>query len=57
MASKKISPPSGVDEILDELRSNTEKESSRSSENDVSIGNYKSNRPNRVNNKFNLSRP
>ena len=57
MASKKISPPSGVDEILDELRSNTEKESSRSSENDVSIGNYKSNRPNRVNNKFNLSIP
>lgn len=54
MASKKISPPSGVDEILDELRSNTEKESSRSSENDVSIGNYKSNR---VNNKFNLSIP
>lgn len=54
MASKKISPPSGVDEILDELRSNTEKESSRSSENDVSIGNYKANR---VNNKFNLSIP
>ena len=52
MSSNKISPPSGVDEILDELRSNTEKEYSiNSTESDVSLSNKK-NRT--VNNKFNL---
>ena len=55
MSSNKISPPSGVDEILDELRSNTEKEYSiNSSQSDVSLNKSKERL---VNNKFNLELP